>query len=91
MTDNNQQPKVLKRQPGLSKFNRLTKSTSEVISQMGHSANRFKRDYAGLKATYQCANCGAVAIIQVATTKGVHSLIQGGAISERCEQKQTQE
>lgn len=55
--------KVLKRQKGLGRLNRLIASSTARIVAKGHDNKRFKRDYATGVACYQCPSCGAVAAV----------------------------
>jgi hypothetical protein len=75
--------KVLKRQPGLGKLNRMTKSAQSTIASNGHANKRFKRDYSTGVATYTCPNCSASAIAQVSQERGKSS-VGGDALVMKC-------
>lgn len=75
--------KVLKRQPGLGKLNRLTKQAQDVLFALGHSGNRFKRDYTTGTATYTCSACKATVLAQVSNTRG-GSVVSGDGLTSNC-------
>jgi hypothetical protein len=75
--------KVLKRQPGLGRLNRLIASSTALIVAKGHENKRFKRDYATGIAHYQCPSCGAVAAVGLGQGRGeVHTA--GEAFESTC-------
>lgn len=75
--------KTFKRQPGLGKLNRLTKSAQNTLFANGHSNNRFKRDYVAGTANYTCANCQATVVATASTTRGASS-VSGEALVTKC-------
>lgn len=75
--------KVLKRQPGLGKLNRMTKAAQATIVANGHENKRFKRDYATGTATYTCPTCGATATATVSAERGKSS-VGGDALVLKC-------
>jgi hypothetical protein len=75
--------KVLKRQPGLGKINRLTKAAQATIAANGHENKRFKRDYNTGTATYTCPHCGATATATVSNLRGKSS-VGGDALVLKC-------
>lgn len=74
---------ALKRQPGLGKLNRLTKSAQQTILANMHTLKRFKRDYADGTATYTCPVCGATAVAMVSGERGGSS-VNGTALTTTC-------
>jgi hypothetical protein len=78
--------KVLKRQKGLGRLNRLIAASTALIVAKGHDNKRFKRDYATGVAHYLCPSCNAVAAVGIGQGRGeVHTA--GDAFLTVCNKK----
>lgn len=77
------QVRVLKRQPGLGRLNRLIASATEILVANGHANKRFKRDYNTGSATYTCSHCNSVVVAKLEQSRGKTS-VQGDALVAKC-------
>jgi hypothetical protein len=75
--------KVLKRQPGLGRLNRLIAASMDTVVSNGHANKRFKRDYKAGAATYKCPNCGATAVVSLEQARGKTTAV-GDAFIMKC-------
>lgn len=75
--------KVLKRQPGLGKLNRLIAAAQMKLKGMGHNMKRFDRDYTTGTATSTCKHCGATVTVNI-NGKTLDEKMQGEALTVTC-------